>query len=46
MGKNARAWHQEPGEQVGKLLPVIDAALRCEPEKVAAAEARSYHDRA
>ncbi|MDT0613567.1 hypothetical protein [Streptomyces lancefieldiae] len=50
VGKNARAWHRELdgrhrklGEQVGKLLPAIDAAIRGEPEKVSAAEARSYH---
>ena len=49
VGKNARAWHRELegrhrklGEQVGKLLPVIDAAIRDEPEKVPAAQARSY----
>ncbi|MEU9352282.1 hypothetical protein AB0D65_14965 [Streptomyces griseoloalbus] len=51
VGKNARAWHRELdgrhrklGEQVGRLLPIIDAALRGEPEKVSAAEARSYHN--
>ncbi|ANB07852.1 hypothetical protein SAM40697_3894 [Streptomyces ambofaciens] len=50
VGKNARAWHRELdgrhrklAEQVGKLLPLVDAALRGEPEKVSAAEARSYH---
>ncbi|WP_395575341.1 hypothetical protein [Streptomyces sp. BK79] len=50
VGKNARAWHRELdgrhrrlAEQVGKLLPVVDAALRGEPEKVSATEARSYH---
>jgi hypothetical protein len=49
VGKNARAWHRELdgrhrklGEQVGKLLPIIDAAIRNEPEKVSAAEARAY----
>ncbi|MEU2897132.1 hypothetical protein ACWC4E_06910 [Streptomyces sp. NPDC001273] len=49
VGKNARAWHRELqgrhkklGEQVDKLLPVVDAAIRNEPEKVTAAEARSY----
>lgn len=50
VGANARAWqreldgrHRRLGEQVGKLLPLIDAAIRGEPEKVSAAEARSYH---
>ncbi|WP_217140662.1 hypothetical protein [Streptomyces sp. AC627_RSS907] len=50
VGKNARAWHRELdgrhrklGEEVGKLLPVIDAAIRGEPEKVSATEARAYH---
>ncbi|MGW4022736.1 hypothetical protein [Streptomyces sp. NPDC005009] len=49
VGKNARAWHRELegrhrrlGEQVGRLLPVIDAAIRDEPEEVSATEARSY----
>lgn len=51
VGENARAWHRELdgrhrklGEQVGKLLPIVDAALRGEPERVSAAEARSYRD--
>ncbi|MEU3198032.1 MULTISPECIES: hypothetical protein [unclassified Streptomyces] len=50
VGKNARAWHRELqgrhkklGEQVDKLLPMVDAAIRNEPEKVTAAEARSYN---
>ncbi|MEV0981290.1 hypothetical protein [Streptomyces sp. NPDC049915] len=50
VGKNARAWHRELegrhkrlGEQVDKLLPIVDAAIRAEPEKVSASEARSYH---
>ncbi|MCX5420894.1 hypothetical protein [Streptomyces sp. NBC_00078] len=50
VGKNARAWHRELdgrnkrlGDQVDKLLPVIDAAIRSEPEKVPASEARRYH---
>ncbi|MER7841349.1 hypothetical protein ABTY98_37075 [Streptomyces sp. NPDC096040] len=50
VGKNARAWHRELegrnrklGDQVDKLLPVIDAAIRNEPDKVSAAEARMYH---
>ncbi|MFF1275236.1 hypothetical protein ACFVZC_17755 [Streptomyces marokkonensis] len=49
VGKNARAWHREVagrhrklGEQVGGLLPIVDAAIRDEPEKVSAAQARSY----
>lgn len=49
VGKNARAWHRELagrhrrlGRQVGRLLPLLDAAIRGEPEKVSAAEARSY----
>ncbi|WP_030221974.1 hypothetical protein [Streptomyces sp. NRRL WC-3626] len=49
VGKNARAWHRELagrhrrlGQQVGTLLPLLDAAIRGEPEKVSAAEARSY----
>ncbi|MFF7450639.1 MULTISPECIES: hypothetical protein [unclassified Streptomyces] len=49
VGRNARAWHRELdgrhrklGEQVDKLLPLVDAALRGEPEKVPASEARSY----
>ncbi|GAB2780141.1 hypothetical protein GCM10027073_11030 [Streptomyces chlorus] len=51
VGKNARAWHRELqgrhkklGEQVDKLLPLVDAAIRNEPEKVTAAEARSYRN--
>lgn len=51
VGRNARAWHRELqgrhkklGEQVDKLLPLVDAALRNEPEKVTPAEARSYHN--
>ncbi|MFI1353871.1 hypothetical protein ACH4TV_09845 [Streptomyces sp. NPDC020898] len=51
VGKNARAWHKELegrnkklGDQVDKLLPVIDAAIRSEPEKVSATEARMYHN--
>lgn len=50
VGKNARAWHRELdgrhrslSEQVGALLPVVEAAIRGEPEKVSAADARSYH---
>ncbi|MDT9701465.1 hypothetical protein [Streptomyces sp. P17] len=50
VGKNARAWHRELdgrhkklGEQVDKLLATIDAAIRSEPEKVSASEARMYH---
>ncbi|MFI8302689.1 hypothetical protein ACIF80_04400 [Streptomyces sp. NPDC085927] len=53
VGKNARAWHRELqgrhrklGEQVDKLLPLVDAAIRNEPEKVTAAEARSYRNSA
>lgn len=49
VGKNARAWHRELDgrhkklrEQADKLLPLIDAAIRSEPEKVPAGEARSY----
>ncbi|MGW7818683.1 hypothetical protein ACWGLF_11200 [Streptomyces puniciscabiei] len=49
VGKNARAWHQELagrnkklGDQVGKLLPLIDAAIRSEPDKVSPNEARMY----
>ncbi|WP_327697496.1 hypothetical protein [Streptomyces sp. NBC_00459] len=51
VGKNARAWHKELEgrnkklrDQVDKLLPVIEAAIRCEPEKVSATEARMYHN--
>ncbi|NGO45775.1 hypothetical protein [Streptomyces ureilyticus] len=50
VGKNARAWHRELdgrhkklGEQVDKLLPIIDAAVRSEPEKVSTSEARAYN---
>jgi hypothetical protein len=50
VGKNARAWQKELDgrnrrlrDQVDKLLPVIDAAIRNEPDKVSAAEARMYH---
>ena len=50
VGKNARAWHRELdgrhkklGEEVEKLRPIIDAAIRNEPEKVSVAEARMYH---
>lgn len=50
VGKNARAWHRELdgrhkklGDQIDKLLPVIDAAIRSEPEKVSPSEARMYH---
>lgn len=49
VGKNARAWHRELegrhkklGEQVDRLLPVVDAAIRGEPEKVSPSEARAY----
>ncbi|KES07975.1 hypothetical protein BU52_05980 [Streptomyces toyocaensis] len=49
VGKNARSWHRELagrhrklGEQVGRLLPMLDAAIRDEPEKVSAAQARTY----
>ncbi|MGW2900791.1 hypothetical protein ACWDAO_41060 [Streptomyces sp. NPDC001212] len=49
VGKNARAWHRELegrhkklGEEVGKLLPNADAAIRNEPDKVPAAETRLY----
>ncbi|MFE0672601.1 hypothetical protein [Streptomyces sp. NPDC058867] len=49
VGKNARAWHRELDgrhkklrAQVDKLLPTIDAAIRQEPEKISAAEARGY----
>lgn len=38
VGKNARAWHRELegrhkklGEEVGKPLPIVDAAIRNEP---------------
>ncbi|MGX1560290.1 hypothetical protein [Streptomyces sp. NPDC055506] len=50
VGKNARAWHRELDgrnkkliEQVDKLLPIIDAAIRSEPEKVSQSEARTYN---
>ncbi|MER5545798.1 hypothetical protein ABT072_25860 [Streptomyces sp. NPDC002589] len=50
VGKNARAWQPELagrnkklGEQVDKLLPLIDAAIRSEPDKVSPNEARMYH---
>ncbi|MEU9183946.1 hypothetical protein AB0D14_05135 [Streptomyces sp. NPDC048484] len=50
VGKNARSWHKELdgrhkklGEQVDKLLPIIDAAIRSEPEKVSPSEARAYN---
>ncbi|MFI1484581.1 hypothetical protein [Streptomyces sp. NPDC020747] len=50
VGKNARTWHTELdgrhkklGVQVDKLLPIIDAAIRSEPEKVSASEARTYN---
>ncbi|MEU6380040.1 hypothetical protein [Streptomyces sp. NPDC046909] len=50
VGKNARTWHTELdgrhkrlGAQVDKLLPLVDAAIRGEPEKVTASEARTYH---
>ena len=50
VGKNARAWHRELdgrhkklGDQIDKLLPVIDAAIRSEPEKVSPSEARMYY---
>lgn len=52
VGKNARAWHRELegrhrklGKHVGRLLSVIDAAIRIEPEDVPTAEARSYDAR-
>ncbi|MCT7352109.1 hypothetical protein N4P33_07965 [Streptomyces sp. 15-116A] len=51
VGKNARAWHRELGgrhrrlsEQVGRLIPIVDAAIRGEPEKVPTAEARAYRE--
>jgi hypothetical protein len=50
VGKNARAWHRELqgrhkklGEQVDRLLPVVDAAIRGEPEKVSPSEARAFN---
>lgn len=50
VGKNARAWQKELDgrnkrlrDQVDKLLPVIDAAIRNEPDQVLATEARMYH---
>ncbi|MFJ8052984.1 hypothetical protein [Streptomyces luteogriseus] len=50
VGKNARAWHRELegrhkklGEWVDRLLPVVDAAIRGEPDKVSSSEARAYH---
>jgi hypothetical protein len=50
VGKNARAWHRQLegrhkklGEQVDRLLPVVDAAIRGEPEKVSPSEARAYN---
>ncbi|MFJ7786831.1 hypothetical protein ACIQY8_29885 [Streptomyces albidoflavus] len=49
VGKNARAWHAElkgrhtkVGTQVDKLLPLIDAAIRAEPDKVTPSAARQY----
>ncbi|WP_263166690.1 hypothetical protein [Streptomyces sp. SCSIO ZS0520] len=49
VGRNARSWQRELGgrdrrlrEQVDGLLPLLDAAIRKEPERVAGAEARSY----
>ena len=49
VGKNARAWHRQLdgrhkklGAQIDKLLLVIDAAIRSEPEKVSPTEARLY----
>ncbi|WP_248502851.1 hypothetical protein [Streptomyces sp. D2-8] len=50
VGENARAWRQElqgrhkkVGEQVEKLLPLIDAAIRNKPDKVSTSEARLYN---
>ncbi|MFF7977637.1 hypothetical protein ACFZDK_00690 [Streptomyces sp. NPDC007901] len=50
VGRNARAWQQELDgrnrrlrDQVDKLLPVIDAAIRNEPDQVSQADARMYH---
>ncbi|WP_405779614.1 hypothetical protein [Streptomyces sp. NBC_00859] len=50
VGKNARAWHMELNGrhkrlvgQVEKLLPVVDAAIKGQPDKVPAAEARMYN---
>ncbi|WP_328537323.1 hypothetical protein [Streptomyces sp. NBC_00344] len=49
VGRNARAWHRELagrhkrlGEQVGALLPLIEAAIKSEPERVSASEARAH----
>ncbi|MEV8568674.1 hypothetical protein AB0436_24350 [Streptomyces sp. NPDC051322] len=51
VGKNARTWHRELagrhrrlGEQVAALLPLVEAAITSEPEKVGRKEARTYHD--
>ncbi|EFL34078.1 predicted protein [Streptomyces viridochromogenes DSM 40736] len=50
VGRNARTWHRELdgrhkklGEQVDRLLPLVDAAIRSEPEKVLPTEARMYN---
>ncbi|MFI2026984.1 hypothetical protein [Streptomyces buecherae] len=50
VGKNARAWHTElkgrhekVGTHVEKLLPLIDAAIAAEPDKVSASDARAYN---
>lgn len=52
VGKNARAWHRELdgrhrrlSDQVGRLIPLIDAAIRDQPAKVPSADARAYHER-
>lgn len=50
VGRNARTWHRELvgrhkklGEQAGALLPLVEAAINNEPEKISASEARAHH---
>ncbi|MFG2945682.1 hypothetical protein [Streptomyces adustus] len=50
VGRNARSWHtglagrnKKLATEVDKLLPLLDAAIRTEPDQVSPADARAYH---
>ncbi|MFE2580247.1 hypothetical protein [Streptomyces sp. NPDC059378] len=47
--RNARSWHtglagrdKKLGIEVDKLLPLLDAAIRTEPDRISPADARAY----
>ncbi|MER5597384.1 hypothetical protein [Streptomyces sp. NPDC002265] len=49
VGRNARSWHtglvgrdRKLGIEVDKLLPLLDAAIRTEPDRISPADARAY----